>query len=198
MYLFFDTETSGLPRNYNAPITDFKNWPRLVQIAWAEYDEVGRQTSAQDYIIKPEDFKIQYDAERVHGISTERALKEGTQLAVVLSQFMDTLEDIDSIFVGHNIDFDRHIIGAELLRLDYPRSKIDTLFMNRKFICTMKNNAVVNFCGIPGSRGYKWPKLSELYKILFNKRLTFAHSALADVETCAKCFFKLRDKGIIS
>ena len=31
-YLFFDTETTGLPKNYNAPITDTDNWPRLVQL----------------------------------------------------------------------------------------------------------------------------------------------------------------------
>ncbi len=33
MYLIFDTETTGLPKNYNAPLTDADNWPRLVQLA---------------------------------------------------------------------------------------------------------------------------------------------------------------------
>ena len=32
-YLFFDTETTGLPRNYKAPSSDTRNWPRLVQLA---------------------------------------------------------------------------------------------------------------------------------------------------------------------
>ena len=31
-YLFFDTETTGLPANWQAPMSDLENWPRLVQI----------------------------------------------------------------------------------------------------------------------------------------------------------------------
>ena len=27
MYLIFDTETTGLPKNFKAPITDTDNWP---------------------------------------------------------------------------------------------------------------------------------------------------------------------------
>ncbi len=33
MYLFFDTETTGLPRNWHAPASDLANWPRLIQLA---------------------------------------------------------------------------------------------------------------------------------------------------------------------
>jgi hypothetical protein len=29
MYLFFDTETTGLPKNWKAPVTDLNNWPRM-------------------------------------------------------------------------------------------------------------------------------------------------------------------------
>ena len=41
MYLVFDTETTGLPRNFDAPISDSDNWPRMVQIAWQLHDENG-------------------------------------------------------------------------------------------------------------------------------------------------------------
>jgi hypothetical protein len=34
MYLFFDTETTGLPKSWKAPVTDVNNWPRLVQLAF--------------------------------------------------------------------------------------------------------------------------------------------------------------------
>lgn len=34
MYLFFDTETTGLPGSWSAQATDLENWPRLVQLAW--------------------------------------------------------------------------------------------------------------------------------------------------------------------
>jgi DNA polymerase III subunit alpha len=45
MYLIFDTETTGLPQNYSAPLTDFDNWPRCVQLAWQVHDETGKLIS---------------------------------------------------------------------------------------------------------------------------------------------------------
>ena len=30
MYLIYDTETTGLPKNFSAPVSDSDNWPRLV------------------------------------------------------------------------------------------------------------------------------------------------------------------------
>ena len=87
MYIIFDTETTGLPRNYDAPITDLDNWPRLVQLAWQLHDEKGKLLSNQSFIVKPEGFTIPYNAEKVHGISTERALKEGHDLTKVLQAF---------------------------------------------------------------------------------------------------------------
>ena len=68
MYLFFDTETTGLPKNWNAPITDLNNWPRLVQLAYLCYDNEGNELSRGDFIVKPEGFTIPRDASRIHGI----------------------------------------------------------------------------------------------------------------------------------
>ena len=41
MFTFFDTETTGLPKNFNAPLSDSENWPRMVQIAWQVHDDDG-------------------------------------------------------------------------------------------------------------------------------------------------------------
>jgi len=68
MYLIFDTETTGLPKRWDAPITDSDNWPRCIQIAWQLHDEMGTLIEHQDYLVKPEGFNIPYDAERIHGI----------------------------------------------------------------------------------------------------------------------------------
>jgi DNA polymerase-3 subunit alpha len=40
MYLIFDTETTGLPKRWDAPITDTDNWPRCIQIAWQLHDDM--------------------------------------------------------------------------------------------------------------------------------------------------------------
>ena len=54
MFLIFDTETTGLPRSYNAPLTDFDNWPRMVQLAWQLHDAFGNLISSNSVIVKPE------------------------------------------------------------------------------------------------------------------------------------------------
>lgn len=57
-----------------------------------------------------------------------------------------------------------------------------------------------NFCKLPnpsGRKGYKWPKLTELYNVLFEEEMEDAHDAMGDVTALAKCFFALKDKGII-
>ena len=87
MFLIFDTETTGLPKNYNAPLTDFDNWPRCIQLAWQLHDEYGNLIEHDDYLIKPDGFDIPFDSEQIHGISTELAEKNGTPILEVLEKF---------------------------------------------------------------------------------------------------------------
>ena len=87
MYLIFDTETTGLPKSWNAPITNTDNWPRCVQIAWQLHDKMGSVVAHNDFLIKPDGYNIPYDAERIHGISTELAEEQGIALAEGLSYF---------------------------------------------------------------------------------------------------------------
>jgi DNA polymerase III epsilon subunit-like protein len=79
MYLFFDTETTGFPKNWKAPLTDLDNWPRMVQIALILGDKKDNRIEQQDYIIKPEGFKIPKDATKVHGITTKKAINHGKE-----------------------------------------------------------------------------------------------------------------------
>ncbi|MCW5912798.1 MAG: 3'-5' exonuclease, partial [Cyclobacteriaceae bacterium] len=115
MYLIFDTETTGIPHNKTAPLTDLDNWPRLVQLAWQLHDHTGKLLSRNNSIIKPDGFDIPFKAEQVHGISTQRALEEGRDLEAVLAEFRKDLEQT-RLLIGHNIEFDINIIGAEFIR----------------------------------------------------------------------------------
>ena len=104
---------------------------------------------------------------------------EGVELKEVLSEFMNDLANADEI-IGHNVDFDFHIVGCELYRTGGAYDEL----MNRQYICTMQ--ASTDFCAIPSNSpygGYKWPKLEELYRKLFGRMFDNAHDALADVET---------------
>ena len=116
MFLIFDTETTGLPRNWNAPISDGDNWPRLVQLAWQLHDVSGALLSRGNLIVKPEGFTIPFNATKIHGISTDRAMNEGVALVDVVSQFLGDLEKA-KYAVGHSVSFDVSIVGAEMIRL---------------------------------------------------------------------------------
>ena len=190
MYLFFDTETSGLPINWKAPASNTKNWPRLVQIAWLVFDKTGNQTDGHDFIIKPEGFKIPLSAVAVHGITHERAIAEGVPLGQVLIQFSEAINKA-TFMVAHNINFDAKVVGAEFIRNDIPNRLFQT-----PHLCTMKSST--NYCQIPGPYGFKWPSLSELFAKLFGTDFEEAHDATEDVQACAKCFFKLKEIGIIN
>ena len=118
-YIFFDTETTGVPRNYKAPSSDTSNWPRMVQLGWILMDGEGNKVSQKDYIIRPDGYTIPDDAVRIHGITTQRALEDGRDLAAVVDEFLADFNQATFI-VGHNIDFDKKILGAELIRLHRP------------------------------------------------------------------------------
>ncbi|MDB0602187.1 3'-5' exonuclease [Tenacibaculum maritimum] len=185
MYLFFDTETTGLPINWKAPVTDLKNWPRLVQIAWLLCDEKGNRIESKDYIIKPENFKIPLGSSKVHGITTDIAIKEGKALKDILIAFSKLIEQSEFI-IAHNIDFDEKIVGAEFLR-----KEVSNNLESKNKICTMLST--IDFCRIPSPYGnYKWPKLSELHIKLFGEDFENAHNAFADIEATEKCFWELR------
>jgi DNA polymerase-3 subunit alpha len=186
MYLIFDTETTGLPKRWDAPITDTDNWPRAVQIAWQLHDDMGNCLDHQDYLIQPEGFNIPYDAEQVHGISTELAQEQGISLKEVLEKFKEALLKTRFI-VGQNVKFDINVMGAEFVRgqVANPLQELPVLDTCTEHTATL--------CQIPGGRGgkYKLPTLTELHEYLFNTPFAEAHNATADVEATTRCFLEL-------
>lgn len=192
MIIIFDTETNGLPKNWNAPTSDIENWPRLVQIAWQQFSDDGRKIAEHCYVVKPEGFEIPKEVSDINRITTERAHAEGLPLAYVMLTLWQAMLITDKL-VAHNIAFDEKIIGAEFIRLGMQEAH-DLVFRKDR-ICTMKETTT--FCGIPGPRGMKWPKLSELHQTLFGTGFEGAHDALVDVAALSKCFFELKKRGII-
>ena len=186
MYLIFDTETTGLPKNWNAPITDVENWPRCVQIAWQLHDRTGKLIEHEDYLIRPKGFNIPYDAEQVHGISTELATEEGQDLEYVLGRFNEALSRSTHL-VGQNLGFDLNIMGCE-----FYRSGIETPLGAIPVLDTCTENTA-ELCQIPGGRygKFKLPTLTELHEKLFEEPFEEAHNATADVEATARCFLEL-------
>ena len=190
MYLIFDSETTGLPRNWKAPISDLANWPRVIQIAWSLFDKEGQPLETATHLVQPEGFTIPEDVQHIHGITTERALAEGRKLFTVLQEFTAAVERSETV-IGHNVKFDESVLSAEYLRL-----RLKPPFSGKKRICTMMQST--ELCHIQGPYGYKWPTLSQLHKELFQSGYSEAHDAGADVAACAKCFFELKRRGVVS
>lgn len=193
MYLIFDTETTGLPKRWDAPITDTDNWPRCIQIAWQLHDEMGNLVEHQDYLIQPDGFNIPYDAERIHGISTELAQQNGVSLLEVLEKFNIALGK-SKFIVGQNVGFDVNIMGCEFHRLN-----IDSSMSSMRVLDTC-TEVTASLLRLPGGRGgkFKLPTLTELHQYLFGVPFSEAHNATADVEATTRCFLELIKREIFT
>ena len=186
MFLIFDTETTGLPKNWSAPITDSDNWPRCIQLAWQLHDANGALVEHKDFIIKPDGFDIPYESEQIHGISTALAQDQGVSLATVFDNFLAALAKAQYV-VGHNVGFDVNVVGAELHRMQR-----DTLLTQLAVLDTCTEHTAT-LCQLPGGRGgkFKLPTLSELYRHVFGEHFQEAHNATADVAATARVFLEL-------
>src|SRR5690554_1126272 len=193
MYLIFDTETTGLPKSWNAPITDTDNWPRCIQIAWQLHDEMGRVVEHKDFLIKPEGFDIPYDSERIHGISTLLATEKGVDLDFALSEFNQALQKAKFV-VGQNVGFDVNIMGCEFYRKGFENT------LTEKPVLDTCTETTAELLKLPGGRGgrYKLPTLTELHEYLFGQPFAEAHNATADVEATTRCFFELMRREVFS
>ena len=171
----------GMPQ-----LPDTDNWPRCVQIAWQLHDGMGNVIEHNDFLIKPEGYNIPYDAERIHGISTELATEQGISLAEGLVLFNEALEKTTFI-VGQNVNFDLNIMGCEFHRLGVENKLTSLPVLDT---CTEKTALL---CQIPGGRGgkFKLPTLTELHTHLFGTGFGDAHNATADVEATTRCFLEL-------
>ena len=192
MYLFFDTETTGVPANYKAPYTNTDNWPRIVQIAFILASDDLQILAKDQFIIRPNGFDIPKGASDVHGISTEKAHEQGKELAIVVPGIYHMAIANKATIVCHNYDFDSRILAAEMVRVG--NINVDR-FMQLPKICTKL--ASVDLCKIQGAYGYKWPKLQELHQHIFAREFDNAHDAMGDIVATFDCFKELKTRKIV-
>lgn len=180
-----DIETDGLP-NKNLDSVDY---PNVVQVAWLLMDTDGN-------IFKKESELINYpnitytEAFAVNNIDITLVKRIGKQPNEVYKKLISDIK-ISNFIVAHNIDFDLPILKSQL-----KKYQMQDPFNNKRTICTMKES--INYCGIPNYDGRnKFPKLTELYKKLFDYDIEQKHNAESDTLLTAKCFRELLNKGII-
>lgn len=193
MYLFFDTETTGLPKKWGAPATDVDNWPRIIQLAFILTDENGGVIEEYCELIKPDGWEIPNEKFWIdNGYSTEGNDANGRTIHSALRRFQEALKR-SKLKIAHNVKFDNPIVEAEMIRAGVETA----LHKYKPGFCTMMNTT--NIVGIKKSHagGNKWPKLTELHEFLFEVGFDGAHDALEDVRATARCFFELQKRGAI-
>ena len=182
MNIYFDTETSGLPKRsiYGYKHLEAYETCRLVSIAWIVTLQ-GKVVHEAHYIIQPEGFIIGSRSQAIHGISQEKALEEGVTFNHAMHEFRQLLKETSAL-IAHNIDFDTNVLKSEFHRrgMDYM---ID-LMEKPQQVCTMKKGQK-----IMGLKVY--PKLCNLYKFLYNEEMKNAHDAMSDTYHCFLCYKKL-------
>lgn len=191
--LFLDCETNGKPLAYNASYTDINNWPRVAQLAWMLCDESGAIITQYQTMIKPDGWEIPKNDQFFidNNMSTERCEADGIPIVEALMMLLEAKESAD-VLSGHNLMFDHRTVWAEFIRAGIPPKS------GMHKICTMMKST--KHCNLPNPKGKgapKWPKLEELYFVLFQKDFDGAHDAMADVIALKVCFFELIRLNVI-
>lgn len=195
-YLFFDTETTGLP-DFNADLVDAKQ-PRIVQLAMLLTDNEGRELLTFKAPIIPEGYTIDETgrAYEVNKISNAIANNYGISARQALAMFR-MFESKAYLKVAHNYRFD-----GFLLKSEHARAGVEPLTPAIDRFCTMKAmtdimklepTAAMVAAGF--SNKPKSAKLSEAYKYCTGKEIENAHDALADVKACKEVFFWIMKQG---
>lgn len=188
MFLFFHINAVGMPKKWNRPASDTFFWPRMVQLAWQQYNKVGEIQNTENFIIKPEGFEIPYDSERFHKISTDRAIEEGTPLKEVLEKFSKMIDESEYL-IAHNMNLAANVVEAEF----YRKSMNSRMMASERFSLMQE---ATYFCRIKGPGGkFKWPTIQELYMKCYNSHFEEAHDASVVAQAVADCFFLLVKKG---
>ena len=186
----FDTETSGLPKERNPSIYDTDKWPHVMQISFIIFNtDSGEVEDTYDTYINLNPWIIVDPvSEGIHGITREMMNKKGVPIQEALVRVRDALGKVD-LCVGHNVSFDKRFIMVEgirnNIRMNFPAD-----------YCTMKNSkdvCKIQYTFSNGEKGFKFPKLMELYSHLFPgiPAPQNLHNSLADTIITLKCYCKL-------
>lgn len=190
MYLFFETDTIGLPHDWGAPASDLKNWPRLIRITWMWVDRQEDVQDQQSRIFKPSGFRIPKSSTLMHGITTENAEQQGEPAAVILKDFQASFQKARYL-VAHNLI--PHIRG---LKAEFIRAGLTLDTEKVLSLCTMKTTT--HFCALQSKDGsLREPSLQQLYQRLFRSSTPASESPFATVMVLRDCFFELQKQAVL-
>lgn len=190
MYLFFDTETTGL--------IDFKSdllaahQPRIIQLGAILTSEYGETIAELNAFIKPDGWEVPEEVSKIHGITTDKCESIGIPMPLALAMF-NAMKAACKCRIAHNISFDKQMLAREAgaYGITHDSAGIESF-------CTMHMSKSI--CKIPptdkmmasGVKSFKVPNLQEAHKHFFGREFEGAHDAMADVRACRDVFFSIR------
>jgi DNA polymerase III epsilon subunit-like protein len=130
--IFFDTETSGLPKEW----ASLKDQPHIIELALVRVDMQG-QEEVLTTLVKPPLTELDPVITRITGLTLE-ALRDAPTFPevfeLVRGVFWRELADTEGgMVIAHNAEFDMTMLTVELRRMDmqyrfpYPRTWVDTV-----------------------------------------------------------------------
>lgn len=188
-YLFFDTETTGLPSD-RIPASKISGiWPNLVSIAWILANEDGVILHSEYHIVKPINWIIPEQSVAIHKITKTIADKYGMELREVIDRFMWYVNECD-VIVAHNLNFDQNVIN-NALKWQLGKAMMIEDYGKRLF-CTMHNGRTIvgTPCKTPGK--FRNVKLVDMYITLFGREPNgVLHNAMTDTQVLMDCFYRI-------
>jgi DNA polymerase III epsilon subunit-like protein len=180
-------------------------WPHIIQLAYILYDTekpanskiFNKYVDIDDSVIITEETKAIHHItrEKIDGLSNN---KKGS-IDKILNGFLEDIKEAD-VIVGHNVDFDRTMIVAEILRSksnnnNYNNNNdllLNIMFDGPRFECTQKiTKPICKFLNPYKKSGkYKGPRLIEAYEHFFGYRPSpeMLHDAIIDVVVCLRVY----------
>jgi DNA polymerase III epsilon subunit-like protein len=204
--IVFDTETTGLPTSRIINAETMHLWPHIVQFSYVIYNVSQHvMEKVTNMVVKiPENIIMTEENINIHKITNEMVQNSSHTIQDILNEFIVDINNSQvKAIVGHNISYDINMLKIALLRLIHNKETTETtnykkmfyeLNYTNKTFCTMKSS--VNICQISvqkkdGTSYYKFPKLIELYKILFDEVPMNLHNSLIDVLVTLRCYYKI-------
>ncbi len=212
MIVAYDTETTGLWKN--ALGVDHPAQPKICSLSAILIEETSPNTfdviDSMDVIVKPDGWVIdppvlpslgitaaeakaqgiRIAASDIHGITPEIAEEQGISLFDAMKRFNDLVIRADQL-LAHNEAYDNNVVrhALKLLKrtIKLPERRCCTMMMAKDY-CRLPPN-------FPGG-DWKWPRLEEAYKFLFERELENAHNSLADITQTVEVYQELKRRGV--
>lgn len=194
MILALDVETSGLiPKGI--PKGD-PAWPFIVQVGAILFDLDGTEHAVFGSKVRSDGRAISPGAEKVHGITTRAASRQGVSELIALAVVSGFAAQC-SIITAFNAPFDISIIESSLIRL----GKSTKMIVRHGIEIVDLIPPAAQLCKLPSeheSGSYRWPSLdAACASILGEPNRIGPHVALHDAGRAKRLFLALRERKLL-